>query len=108
MKRNERKKKLIYADDLMDHIQTNGNPDRYPTATPNDVYAFAIASVETAKEVDAVEVVRCKECIYYSKELHSCVCELHSEKPDCFNGGFDLQMLPNDFCSYGERRNTDE
>ena len=53
-----------------------------------------------------VDIVRCKECEYYAKDPHSCVCGLHSEKSDCFNGGFDMQMLPNDFCSYGERRGS--
>lgn len=104
MKRNDEKKKLIYADDLMDHIRANGNPDRYPTATPNDVYAFAIASVETAKEVDAVEVVRCKDCKYWSENQHGCECSFHSEKENEDYPAFAVLMLPNDFCSYGERR----
>ena len=43
--------------------------------------------------VDAVEVVRCKDCRYY--ELHKC----HNG----VNGWFSHRMS-DDFCSYGERR----
>ena len=48
--------------------------------------------------------VRCGECKYYSKEPHSCKCELHSKMPDQYGEGFDMQMIDVDFCSYGERR----
>lgn len=53
--------------------------------------------------VDAVEVVRCKDCVHY-RHGTSCVCDLHSEEPDQYGRGFDMQMLPNDFCPYGERK----
>ena len=48
--------------------------------------------------------VRCWECKHYTKEPHSCKCELHSEIPDQCGEGFDMQMLEVDFCSYGERK----
>ena len=50
-------KRLIDANVLMDKIKENGNPYGLQNVTPTDVYAFAIASVETAPTVDAVEVV---------------------------------------------------
>ena len=51
-------------------------------------------------DADVVEVVRCSECKYFSKELkqgkHSC---LNYQLPYC---------LKNDYCSYGERKDGDE
>lgn len=44
--------------------------------------------------VDAVEVVRCKDCKYYMTDdvdICACPCGLHNPRS-------------NDFCSYGERR----
>ena len=47
--------------------------------------------------VDAVEVVRCKDCKFY---------EDHKRKiyENCVRGGRCVPMKPNDFCSFGERR----
>jgi hypothetical protein len=49
--------------------------------------------VEDAPTVDAVEVVRCKDCKRYSQ---SGLCNLYCN--------ISLPMNPDDFCSYGERR----
>lgn len=52
--------------------------------------------------VDAVEVVRCKDCVNYCGFEH------------CKNGICDVDSVskravyPNDFCSYGERRDNGE
>lgn len=55
--------------------------------------------MQYAPAVDAVEVVRCKDCKYYQKTQ---ACRYHSENELPF--GFDVFMLPDDFCSYGERK----
>ena len=53
-----------------------------------------VASMPT---VDAVEVVRCKDCKHYDK--HELVCEL------IFNPcATNVAWYPEDFCSYGERK----
>ena len=51
-----------------------------------------------ASDADAVEVVRCKDCIYYNSNC-------------CFNRQWDFEsssevplVRENDFCSYGERK----
>lgn len=44
--------------------------------------------------VDAVEVVRCKDCRYYESENHNCVDEM----------GYARIWEESDFCSFGERR----
>ena len=48
-------------------------------------------SMEAAKTVDAVPVVRCKECKYTGGDFV------------CYRGVM-VQHKPEDFCSYGERR----
>lgn len=52
--------------------------------------------------VDVVEVVRCKDCIYYNETHEACNCD---EKAISSFGIF----FPNadDFCSYGERKELD-
>lgn len=48
--------------------------------------------------VDAVEVVRCKDCKHYYHSVYAmcCVCDFDSKEWD-----------KDDFCSYGERRTND-
>lgn len=70
----------------------------------NDVYSlfdksgFArlhVADIDTIPRVDAVEVVRCRECKYHNK-------------PPCpMRLSFNLTE-DNDFCSYGERKDGDD
>ena len=56
--------------------------------------------IDEATTVDAVEVVRCKDCVNYCGFEH------------CKNGICDVDSVskravyPNDFCSYGERKDN--
>ena len=68
------------------------------------------AMISNAPTVDAVEVVRCKDCLHsrelnkYEKQLYldECVgCTFHSVSYH------DAVMMGDDFCSYGERRDSD-
>ena len=54
--------------------------------------------IDSQATIDAVEVVRCKDCLYYRCDNG---CPLHES--GYFKNG---KMLPleNDFCSYGERK----
>jgi hypothetical protein len=56
---------------------------------------YSVPNVATA--VDFVEVVRCKDCKYY--EIHKPTITLNCERE-----GKLVPMMPNDYCSYGERR----
>ena len=58
-----------------------------------------LGGIDFQPAVDAVEVVRCKDCLFYMCDNG---CPLHES--GYFKNG---KMLPfeNDFCSYGERRN---
>ena len=49
-----------------------------------------------AKTVDAVEVVRCRDCKKYREPF----CMINDTNKD----GWLVNARPNDFCSYGERR----
>ena len=60
------------------------------------------ASLDNTNEItfikesaDVVEVVRCKDCKYYDPENKNCMDEM----------GFARIWEPDDFCSYGERKN---
>lgn len=72
----------------------------------SDIYK----KIEELPTIDAVEVVRCKDCIHQQKVFHEdkrikeggyyiCGCELAD--------GYSVVCLDGDFCSRGERR-TDE
>ena len=61
--------------------------------------------IADAPTVNAVEVVRCKDCKHYDNSEGICWCKLNSK---FFPGGFDWHGFPEDgFCSYGERRTDD-
>ena len=51
--------------------------------------------------VDAVPVVRCKDCKYYNERNEDCD---HPALWVEYCSDFGLDMKPDDFCSYGERR----
>lgn len=52
--------------------------------------------IENAPTVDAVEVLRCKDCDHY-KPMNS-----HATRGRCKQHGGDMHR--DDFCSYGERK----
>ena len=59
--------------------------------------AVGTKEIDKAPTIDAVEVVRCKYCKYY---------EIHKPKvlENCERNGYIIPMKPDDFCSYGERK----
>ena len=52
-----------------------------------------------APHVDAVEVVRCMDCIHCDPENYHCDHYMGTAAP--------LRRKPDDFCSYGERKDGD-
>ena len=81
-------KRLIDANALMAEMkECSEGLDKY-------YCGYAKAFIDHAPTVDAVEVVRCKDCkhYYYSAYAMRCVCDFD-------NKGWDKD----DFCSYGER-----
>lgn len=59
-----------------------------------------VAIINNEPTVDAVPVVRCKDCVYYSDEYGSC------GRTDIIRSDMRI-IMPNWFCADGERR-TDE
>ncbi len=65
--------------------------------------AVKLEDIEILPTVDAVEVVRCKDCIYWGQGI----CNLFSEEPDCRYSGHYVHTDPEAFCSYGEKEGID-
>ena len=61
-----------------------------------DEITNCIAEVMNAPAVDAVEVVRCRECKHCDPENYHCDHPMGTTAP--------LRREPDDFCSYGERK----
>lgn len=61
--------------------------------------AIVASALEEMPTADVVEVVRCKDCIYYSRPIRACY---HNTFP--FHCESRPIMREDDFCSYGERK----
>ena len=63
--------------------------------------AVGTKEIDKAPTVDAVPVVRCKDCKHY---------EIHKPKvlENCERNGYLIPMKLDDFCSHGERKDDDE
>ena len=59
-----------------------------------------IAVLEDMQTVDAVPVVRCRECKHCDPENYHCDHPMGTAAP--------LKRKPDDFCSYGERKGGDD
>ena len=81
---------------------------------PNVKTADVIAGLQRCQTVDAVEVVRCKDCQHFEKKW-----SYHNTPSEdigcgyCWHWEYETGMSPNqvvgdDFCSYGERRDVNE
>ena len=59
-------------------------------------YFYVKFDIMEEPAVDAVEVVRCKDCNHCDPENYHCDHPMGTAAP--------LRRKPNDFCSYGERK----
>ncbi len=83
---NTKNMRLIDADAVKDKAYP------FPCAIGTE-YAVTLRAINEAPAIDAVLVVRCKNCIHADKRNHRwIVCELHYENVE-----------PDEFCSRGER-----
>lgn len=84
--------RLIDADALKAEF-AGRPPDWYSTGT-------ILRSIDSAPTIDAVPVVRCRECYYWESGENPCekweYCNFHR-----------IGIGPHDFCSYGERKEDD-
>ena len=84
--------RLIDADRAMEIVRDQG------IAHPNAYYLtnYATLVLRETPTVDAVEVVRCRECKHCDPENYHCDHPMGTVAP--------LRRKPEDFCSYGERK----
>ena len=61
--------------------------------------------VDNSPTVDAVPVVRCKDCKYYKPQKKSAHWE---HRANYCNRVVTIKVQPYDFCSYGERKDGDD
>ena len=96
--KDDKQKRLIDANALMDVIRQH----EYRLATKQgsiDYGMFTLGiqqAVDEQPTVDAVEVIRCRECKHCDPENHHCDHYMSTAAP--------LRRKPDDFCSYGERK----
>lgn len=119
------KKRLIDANELVDaiedidwyHVNKRGKlVDGANPANNTPIYkAFDIYNaINNAPTVDAVEVVRCKDCMWARSKDHReptdtpreliCQCPKHHYIPAPW--GARLAVNSDDFCAYGERKDN--
>ena len=77
--------------------------DPYNTGYNNGL-AMAHAMVVTTPAIDAVPVVRCKDCKYCGQFPYATTTDMRCQCRDMYW----YPTNPDDFCSYGERREDGE
>ena len=84
--------RMIDADRAMEIVRDQGiaHPNAYHLTN------YATLILREAPTVDAVEVVRCRECKHCDPENYHCDHPMGTAAP--------LRRKPDDFCSYGERK----
>lgn len=86
------KKRLIDADALMSYMDECSKGSRFRVYTE-----YAETFIDLAPTVDAVEVVRCKDCKFRSSWMMNRNLRYICPESGMFPNG------ENDFCSYGKR-----
>ena len=89
--------RLIDADELLkDNIHIVGGI-RTTSGKIQNIDAIQTSAIENAPTIDAVPVVRCKDCKFYeTKHYYKGICKNIIGMVDVKDG--------NSFCSYGERK----
>ena len=82
--KTESEKRLIDADAFLEKMKRTSR------------YFDVVFDVEEMPTVDAVEVVRCRDCKHCDPENYHCDHPMGTAAP--------LRRKPDDFCSYGERK----
>lgn len=103
-------KRLIDANALMSYMDECSKESRFRV-----YYGYAKSFINDAPTVDAVPVVRCRECKHWGDEDGKLQgsdgalfarCKIHNYLLDGRHTGW--CPTENDFCSYGERKDGDD
>ena len=85
--------RLIDADALMNEANSDG------------AYGYVDAKqISEVPTIDAVEIVRCRDCKHYRPQKKSAHWE---NRANYCNRIVTIKVRPYDFCSYGERKDGD-
>ena len=89
--------RLIDADAIIEDLELLA---KHEESFRQSVILGVVHTVKVRSTIDAVEVVRCKDCKHY---------EIHKPKvlENCERNGYLIPMKPDDFCAYGERKDGD-
>ena len=90
----ENKKRLIDADERLKWLEDNTTEEEWMVNQYNADWIYSM--LDSAPTVDAVEVVRCRDCKHCDPENKHCDHPMGTTIP--------VQRKPDDFCSYGERK----
>ena len=87
--------RIIDADWVLEHTKPYELSDEDWSVTGGTAIRLIHNAIDQAPTIDAVPVVRCRDCKYY---------EIHKPKvlENCERKGYIIPMKPDDFCSYGE------
>ena len=108
--------RLIDANALRDEVDkskhNNPHPQGMIRVNHRNEHDHFLRMILDAPTVDAVEVMRCKDCMWSRPKDHReptltprelvCQCAKHHYIPAPW--GARMAVSPDDFCSYGERR----
>ena len=94
--------RLIDADALLKHagiFEVKARARGCGNSILNLAKAWLWNEVNIAPTIDAVPVVRCRECKHCDPENHHCDHHMGTAAP--------LRRKPDDFCSYGEKEGAE-
>lgn len=85
-------------------IDANALPYENQVLSCDDEWCLKVSDIENAPTVDAVEVVRCKDCEHFVRNS-----KVNTDRGDCYRYGIGCLRAKkiDDFCSYGERKDND-
>lgn len=89
--------RLIDADAALERVKPYSFYDVEWTCTGATVKHLIHDAIDNAPTVDAVPIVRCKDCRYFGKAAPN-------DKGFCICPASNMEIVPDDFCSYGERK----
>ena len=93
--------RLIDADKLLETgsgVRIIVSEDEHPYDAARKIGKAFEKAVKDAPTVDAVEVVRCKNCDWYRDDGSICV------NPKCTKSYYGCRVPKEHYCSFGERR----
>lgn len=100
------KMRLIDADVALAAVKPYESSDEMWSVTGGTAIRLIHNAIDNAPTVDAVPVVRCRDCVHFVDGKRP-LCYLHTAPYKGINAylGMPFDMEPDDFCSYGERKN---